>query len=145
MTTKTKQIRNALSYLRPIMDKMMDNNMDYAEISITFRQKWRDMFNNTELKRMINRYFRFLPLSDIREILLIPEYGDSKNLHYHGIIRGKASELSELKTFLNHRFGRSRIATVRKPEDYKKYMLKEQQGLTDLDEYIYYNYENETS
>lgn len=136
-TPKASAIQNPLSNCRILVDQMV-NKMDASEITITFKQKYRDILTNSEISKTIAKYFRFLPLNHIREILLIPEYGTNKNLHYHGIIRGRAASVSELKGFLNRRFGRTTITSIRNTEKYKEYILKEQ---TNYDcDYIYIPY-----
>jgi len=137
---KDTAIQTPLSNCRMMAEKMV-NTMDSSEITITFKQKYRDMMTNEEISLIMRKYFRFLPLNHIRELILIPEYGQNKNLHYHGIIRGKASSVSELKGFLNRRFGRTTITTIRNTEQYLKYILKEQTEELSYDDYIYYNYE----
>lgn len=128
-----------LSYLRPIMERMLEH-LDSSEITITFKQIYRDNLDNDEIIKLIKRYFRFLPLNDIRELLLIPEYGQNKNLHFHGIIRGKSKSLSGLKGFLNKRFGRSTISNIKYPDSYINYLLKEQEE-TDKDDILHIAYE----
>lgn len=128
-----------LSYLRPIIVEMMEH-LDASEITVTFKQKWCDSFDNDEILSMFQRYFRFLPLNNLKEILLVPEYGANKNLHFHGIIRGRAKELSSLKGFLNKRFGRSTISMIRSHEDYARYLQKEQDH-TDIEDIIHYKYD----
>jgi len=132
-----------LSYLCPLIEGMIEK-LDASEVTITFRQSWRDNLQNHEIIRMIERYFRFLPLTYIREVLLVPEYGTNNNLHFHGIIRGKACDLSELKTFLNKRFGRSTICTIRCTEHYAQYLVKEQAD-TDVEDIIHFKFNNEES
>lgn len=129
---------NVLSYLRPLMEKMLEYK-DSSEITITFKQSWRNDFTNDEIIKFVERYFRFLPLNNLKEVILVPEYGANKNLHFHGIIRGKAKSLSELKGFLNKRFGRSTISNVKYVESYVKYLLKEQEE-TDPDDIIHMTY-----
>ena len=121
------------------MVEMMEH-MDSSEITITFKQKWRDSFDNDEILSMFQRYFRFLPLNNLKEILLVPEYGANKNLHFHGLIRGRAKELSSLKGFLNKRFGRSTISMIKYPDSYVEYLLKEQKE-TDLEDIIHHKYD----
>ena len=127
-------------HIDEIVDTMLEQ-LDSSEITITFKPKYRDTLTNGEISSMMRTYFRFLPLNHLKEIILIPEYGNNKNLHYHGIIRGKASSVSELKGFLNRRFGRSTITSIRNTENYKNYIFKEQEGPDCTEEYIYYNYD----
>lgn len=127
-----------LSYLRPIIERMM-NTMDKSEITITFKQNYRDQWDNNDISAMIKRYFRFLPSKDITEVLLVPEYGNNHNLHYHGLIRGKAKEKSDLKSWMNKRFGRSTITMVRHEERYVEYLLKEQKDSL-INDIVYYDY-----
>ena len=150
VTTKQAAIQTPLSNCRitdpvqkhidEIVDTMLEQ-LDSSEITITFKQKYRDTLTNSEISLMMRKYFRFLPLDHLKEIILIPEYGNNKNLHYHGIIRGKASSVSELKGFLNRRFGRTTITSIRNTENYKKYIFKEQEGPDCTDDYIYCKYE----
>lgn len=150
VTTKQAAIQKPLSNCRitdpvqkridEIVDTMLEQ-LDSSEITITFKPKYRDILSNIEISSLMRRYFRFLPLNNLKEIILIPEYGQNKNLHYHGIIRGKASSVSELKGFLNRRFGRTTITSIRNTENYKKYIFKEQEGPDCTEEYIWYNYE----
>lgn len=132
---------DTLSYLRPLIESMVDK-LDASEVTITFKQSWRDNLQNHEIIRMIERYFRFLPLTYIREVLLVPEYGANRNLHFHGILRGKVSDMSELKIFLNRRFGRSTISAIQCPAHYGEYIMKEQED-TDINDIIHFKYNNE--
>jgi len=150
VTIKRAAIQTPLSNCRitdPVqkhMDEIVDTmleQLDSSEITITFKQKYRDILANSEISSITAKYFRFLPLNKLKEIILIPEYGNNKNLHYHGIIRGKASSVSELKGFLNRRFGRTTITSIRNTENYKKYIFKEQEGPDCTEDYIYYKYE----
>lgn len=143
MGTKTAAIQNPLSNRRQFVEKVIErmvNSLDASEVTITFKQTYRNNNTNYEIIAFMRKYFQFLPLNLIKEIILLPEYGENKNLHFHGIIRGKASSVSELKGFLNRRFGRSTIATIRKPENYVKYMLKEQEDIILEDDFIYNDY-----
>lgn len=137
-TSDGVEIRNTLSYLRPIMERMIEHT-DCSEITITFKQTYRDNFDNEEITNMLKRYFMFVPLQDMKQLLLVPEYGNNSNLHFHGLIRGKKKDMSSLKLFLNKRFGRSTISMVRYPDSYIKYMLKEQDETTDLEDIIIQN------
>jgi len=113
--------------------------LDASEITITFKPKW-DVLRDDEIRSIIQRYFTFLPFNSIKEILLIPEYGDNSRLHYHGIIRANKKELSELKKFLRSRFGFSTISMIRQPEKYLTYLFKEHPEEEDT---IYRDYEDE--
>ena len=142
METKTAAIQNTLSNRRQFVENVinrMANSSDASEVTITFKQTYRNNNTNYEIIAFMRKYFRFLPLN-LKEIILLPEYGDNKNLHFHGIIRGKASSVSELKGFLNRRFGRCTIATIRRPENYIKYLLKEQEDIILEDDFIYNDY-----
>ncbi|AUM61971.1 putative Rep [uncultured virus] len=131
-----------LSYCRSRMEQMIEQ-LDSSEITITFKQKWRDEFTNDEIHQMIIKYFGSIPLTDLRELLLISEYGENRNLHYHGIIRGKLKDVSQLKSFLNKRFGRTEIKVIKYPQSYVKYMLKEQTEEEIEGSMIYYKYNSE--
>lgn len=124
MDTKSSAIQNTLSNCRTRAERMV-NKRDCAEITITFKPKWRDNFDNEEIIVLVRRYFKALPLNDIREVLLIPEYGSNLNIHFHGLIRGRVKDLSTLKGFLNKRLGRSTISSVQLPKNYVDYILKE--------------------
>lgn len=107
------------------IDNMIEEK-DASEITITFRDKFLNNYENTsEIFHLLKRWLRFLPLSYIREILLIPEYGETNRIHFHGIIRAKAKDKSDMLMFLKKRFGRATIATIRNTQQYKEYMLKE--------------------
>lgn len=134
-------IQNPLSYCRTTMEQMLER-LDASEISITFKQQWRDLKTNEEIKEMIRKYFNYLPFNGLRELIMITEYGTSKHLHYHGIIRGKVKDLSELNNMLNKRFGRSYIRTIKYPESYVKYMMKEQDDDL-IEDMIYIKYNEE--
>ena len=135
----SKPLSNRRPTVEYLIDKMV-NTLDASEVTITFKPIYRVNNTNLEIINFMRKYFRFLPLNLLREIILIPEYGCNKNLHFHGIIRGKASSVSELKGFLNRRFGRSTISNIRYPEQYQNYLLKEQEeDITEAD-YIYYDY-----
>ena len=143
METKTAAIQKPLSNRRQFVETVIDrmaNSLDASEISITFKPIYRVNNTNYEIMAFMRKYFRFLPLNLLKEIILLPEYGESKNLHFHGIIRGKASSVSELKGFLNRRFGRSTVATIRHPDKYIKYMLKEQEDVITKEDFIYNDY-----
>lgn len=131
-------IQDTLSYCRPIMEQMV-SQLDSSEITITFKQTWRDTMDNEDIMRMMKKYFNSIPLNDLRELILVPEYGESLNLHYHGVIRGKLKDVSSLKTFLNRKFGRTEIKNIKYPDSYVKYMLKEQDE-TDIEDIIYIKY-----
>lgn len=146
METKTAAIQQPLSNCRQFVETVIDrmaNSLDASEITITFKPTYRVNNTNYEIIAFMRKYFRFLPLNLLKEIILLPEYGENKNLHFHGIIRGKASSVSELKGFLNRRFGRSTIATIRYPDKYTKYMLKEQEDIILKHDFIYCDYIND--
>lgn len=143
METKTAAIQQPLSNCRPFVEKVIDrmaNSLDASEITITFKPTYRVNNTNYEIISFMRKYFRFLPLNILKEVILLPEYGANKNLHFHGIIRGKASSVSELKGFLNRRFGRATVSTIRYPDKYTKYMLKEQEETIDYKDMIYCDY-----
>lgn len=135
----SKFLSNRRPFVETVIERMA-NSLDASEVTITFKPTYRVNNTNYEIITFMRRYFRFLPLNLLKEIILLPEYGENKNLHFHGIVRGKASSVSELKGFLNRRFGRSTIATIRQPEKYVKYMLKEQEDIILKDDYIYCDY-----
>jgi len=111
--------------LGTLIDHMVDE-LDSSEITITFRDKFINQFQNMdEIIHLIKHYFTYLPFNDIKELLLIPEYGSTSRIHFHGIIRMKSKDKATLLLWLKKRFGRSTISMIRNPIDYKKYMLKE--------------------
>lgn len=117
------------------INNMIDED-DASEITITFRDQFMSHYENTsEIFHLLKRWLRFLPLSYIREILLVPEYGETNRLHFHGIIRAKAKDKSDLLMFLKKRFGRATITSIRNTQKYKEYMLKE-----DPEEFIHMLY-----
>lgn len=143
METKTAAIQQPLSNCRQFVEKVIDrmaNSLDASEITITFKPTYRVNNTNYEIIAFMRKYFRFLPLNLLKEVIILPEYGENKNLHFHGIIRGKASSVSELKGFLNRRFGRATVSTIRYPDKYIKYLLKEQEDIITKDDYIYNDY-----
>lgn len=138
MAEKNTAIQQPLSNCRTMMEELILTNIsqsDASEITITFRDKFIDSMNDMdELIRYIELYFRFIPLN-LTSILLIPEYGNTNRIHFHGIIRGTRKEKATLLLWLKRRFGRSTIATIRNTTSYHKYLLKENPK-----EYIYINY-----
>lgn len=138
MAEKNTAIQQPLSNCRVIMEELISTNvsqLDASEITITFRDKFIDSMNDMdEIIRYIELYFRFIPLK-LTSIFLIPEYGDTNRIHFHGIIRGKRKDIATLLLWLKRRFGRSTIATIRNTTKYHKYLLKENPK-----EYIYIDY-----
>lgn len=137
------EIRTTLSNLRSLearVERMVEAK-DSAEITITFKQKYRDTWDNDELIIYMKRYFAFMPLN-LKEILLVTEYGDNMNLHFHGILRGTAKDKSTVKSYCNKRIGRTTVSTIRNTQKYKEYLLKEQTRET-LKDIIYFNYEDD--
>jgi len=128
--------RNTLSDCRPVVPKeipaalarehteRMVNKLNASEITITFTAAW-DVIEDDEIIRFISEYFRCLPLSSLREVLLVAEYGETNRLHFHGIIVGKPKELSQLNKWLRRRFGRTTLRTIKHAEAYAAYMWKE--------------------
>lgn len=128
-------INNPLSNCRPIMEQMMEQ-LDASEITITFKDTFMDTLGDIDMViSLIGRYFSSLPFNDIREIILVPEYGDTNRLHFHGVIRASAKTKASLLLFLKKRFGRSEIKTIRNTVNYLNYMLKEKPT-----QYIYKRY-----
>lgn len=125
ISPREAQIRNTLSDLCPRMVELA-LKQDVCEITVTFKQHYRDNFNNTEIHHMLYRYIKYMPLNGLYELFLIGEYGDNHNLHYHGIVRGTRNALSQVKIYLNRRFGRTSISTIRDIYSYVKYLMKEQ-------------------
>lgn len=118
-----------------IYDEMTDK-LDASEITITFSDTFMNHFNDMdEIISLIRRYFASLPLSGIREILLVPEYGATLRLHFHGVIRGTKKDCASLLRWLRKRFGRTTISMIRNTEEYKRYILKEKP-----EEYVYNDY-----
>lgn len=114
------------------------NDTKTSEITITFRDSFINQFNDMDdIIQTIEHYFKFLPTNTIHKILLVPEYGETSRIHFHGLIRGSRKELSSLLLWLKKRFGRSTISMIKYPERYKDYLLKENPT-----EYIYYDYIN---
>jgi len=123
--------RLKLEHLKSHIDRLCDKP-NSSEISITFKPKWRDLYDNLEMKNYIYNYFESMVKQlDIYYVVLVPEYGSNKNLHYHGLIGGSAETLSQLKIFMNRRFGRCYIRSIKYVESYKKYLVKEQTSQTD--------------
>lgn len=119
-------IQKSLSYRRITTE--INNHIDEcSEITITFKQRYRDILNDDEIHNLISSYMKWAyDFLNLNYILLIQEYGDNNNLHYHGLIRGKAKYLSQLKGLLNRRFGRNTIRCIRNTLRYTDYLLKEQ-------------------
>jgi len=128
-------IHNPLSNCRPIMETMMEQ-LDASEITITFKESFMETLGDIDMViSLIGRYFASLPFNDIREIILVPEYGETNRLHFHGVIRASAKTKASLLLFLKKRFGRSEIKTIRNTISYLNYMLKENPT-----QYIYKKY-----
>lgn len=148
---------NILSYFRPLkgslpaqpyyMSKTIctdgelrteieDNVGKCSEISITFKQIYRNTYTNLEIEYLIMKYIDYcIDYFDLDYILLVSEYGESHNLHFHGLIKGNRKNLSEMKLWLNKRWGRSTIKSIQYTESYAKYLMKEQDNITE-----YYKY-----
>lgn len=137
------EIRKPLSNFRVLearVERMVEAK-DASEITITFKPKYRETWDNDELIIYIKRYFAFMPLN-LKEVVLVTEYGDNLNLHFHGIIRGTSKDKSQLKTYLNKRIGRSTVSTIRNTIKYKEYLLKEQ-TIDTLKDVIYFDFEDD--
>jgi len=124
---------NTLSYRRARRDRLVPfieefmNDLNISEITITFKECYRQSYDNYFIHRLVEAYFQDLIYKyDIMQVLLIPEYGDNHHLHFHGLIQGGSKDISQILTFLKRRFGRTTIRMVKYPESYKKYLLKEQ-------------------
>ena len=75
-TTKQAAIQKPLSNCRitdpvqehidEIVDTMLEQ-LDSSEITITFKPKYRDILSNIEISSLMRRYFRFLPLNNLRK------------------------------------------------------------------------------
>lgn len=144
---RTGANRNTLSDLRlGKVEKYVQFLLDKPkamEITITFKPKWREEYDNQEIIAALRRYFRLNgPLISMEHLLLVTEYGENLNLHFHGIIVAKPKDLSQFKIWLNKRFGRSTISYIRHPESYAKYLLKEQTTSEMLDDIIILHDEN---
>ena len=125
---------NTLSYRRSGRENLeklitaLVNSPRAAEITITFRESYRKLYDDYEIVKLIEAYMKdsIEHFDDIEEILLVSEYGDNHQLHFHGVIIGRARDLSQLLTYMKRRFGRTTIRMIKYPESYKKYLLKEQ-------------------
>lgn len=113
------------SEFRKIYDSMLDHFA--SEITITFKQKFRDAMDNDEIETVLAEFFcDMLTHNKLDRLILIREYGDSHNLHYHGLInlRGNGNaDLSSLKSFLCKKFGRTTIKAVNKSHRYLNYLI----------------------
>lgn len=131
---------DARPWLEMTVEDMLEKH-DSSEITITFKQKWRDQFNNDEIHAFLKEYFLKNDIFDYKEIILFREFGDNLNMHYHGIVRGLASKKSQLKTWLNRRLGFTFIRMVRNTERYKNYLFKEQLDIDQYKHVIYMNFQ----
>ena len=118
-TSNKAEIRKPLSNFRLWVDHLM-GEYKCSEITITFTDKWRKQFDEDDIRYLLVRWFRAIPL-DINMVLLLPEYGKNMNIHYHGLISGNHKNLAKMKQFLNHRLGRRTISVIRMVEQYKDY------------------------
>lgn len=138
-----------LSYLQPMKETKKSINIEqikeiynkdinkWSEISITFQPLYRINFSDEQirdiLEEIIIKYYK-----DI-EILLIPEYGKSYNLHFHGYIKGKSTSISKLKKQLLNQVGRLTLKDIRYRDSYINYILKETDNRDIYDRFIISN------
>lgn len=136
-------IQNPLSYRRKRrekVEKLIEKHIeDSSEITITFKEIYREQLDNDEIMALMSKYFAAnANVHNLRWLLLIPEYGDNNNLHFHGLVKAKHKDLSQLQSWLKRRFGRTTIRSIKYTESYKKYLMKEQDE--DYIECIYIDY-----
>lgn len=130
---------NTLSYRRmsrencsKIIDTMMED-LRTAEVTITFKEKFRTNFQNSDLFYIVQKIIdnQFNMYKTLSEVLLIPEYGNNNHLHFHGLITATKPDLSNMLNAYKRILGRSEIKMIKYPESYKRYLLKEQSQYED--------------
>lgn len=110
-----------LRELDDIADNFIDNCLDASEISITFKEEFRNKYTDYEIKKVLTEYLSIHRI----QVILYPEYGDNTHLHYHGVVRGRKIVLSELLKALKKYFGRTTLRMIKNPARYKEYIRKE--------------------
>lgn len=105
------------------------HSLNGMEITITFKQSIRDKYNDTEIRNTLIKWLNINCHNKLRYIL-IPEYGDNFNLHYHGVIwsinNTIKTAISNLKRDLRREFGFTYIRYIRNYDKYMIYINKEQ-------------------
>lgn len=83
------------------------NAKDALGITITFREILRLKYKEKDLKRMIKSCFKDIEIDKHTfRMVLIPEYDNTGNFHYHGIFKGiKRNQLAKLKRQLSAHIG----------------------------------------
>lgn len=105
------------------------NQSNSSEITITFKPIYRAKYSDVEQAKIIRL---MLQVYDINYIL-IPEFGQNMNLHYHGVIAGKSSTKSTVKKELLRLIGRTEIRNIQFVESYLQYLQKERSSISLLD------------
>lgn len=138
-------IRKPCLYRRTIEDLEESYNEEFkkhnmTEICMTFKQAWRNIHTNQEIEdQVVSFFYDMMVHNELDSILLVREYGDSNNLHYHGIIRLKThcgKTLSQVKSKIGKLFGKNTIKAVHNQSQYYTYITKEQAS-NDEQDFIY--------
>lgn len=118
-----------LSRLDDIADNAI-NSPKGCEFSITFKEMYRKLYTDKEIRDILCKYLKIHPVSYI----LYPEYGNNIKLHYHGVAWGTMQNLRMMKDALQSKFGRTEIKGIQYTESYFKYIKKERPriGKTEL-------------
>lgn len=109
-----------------------------SEFTITFKPIYRAKYTDKEIAKIVRIFLQ--PYKNVSYIL-IPEYGEHYNLHYHGIITGyknvKSTILKDCKKF----FGRTEIKNIQYSQSYLEYLKKERRFIDPefYDKLIIYN------
>lgn len=107
-----------------------------SEITITFKPIYRNKYIDLEISKIVRLFM--MPYAKASYIL-VPEYGDNYNLHYHGVIIAPSNLKSQIKKESNLLLGRTELKSIQYTQSYLKYCLKERDNIDNYIDLVVYN------
>lgn len=92
----------------------------YSEITITFNEKVYRTFKNQYIIQAVRKWAK--RRKDI-ELLLIPDYGETFRMHFHGWVKGSPDKISNLVKSSKRMWGRTECRYITCNETYFDYVF----------------------